>query len=81
MRLGPDDYKKPLQILKAKRGLIVHVVDIFDFPGSAYPALEEIVGSTNPVLVVANKADLLLSMGPDAVWLRRGFGIKATGWG
>ena len=38
---------------------MVAVVDLFDFDGSFPPDLPQIVGPSNPLIVVANKADLL----------------------
>ncbi len=49
------------------------IVDIFDFNGSWLPGLHRFVGK-NPVLLVANKADLLpKSVKPKKVinWLKR----------
>lgn len=62
-----DDYKRHLQPLRNRKGLDVLVVDAFDFPGSVYSGLEDIIGPDNPILVVANKADLLLNMQTDKV--------------
>lgn len=71
--LTDDDFLKILNGLGTEEGLIVKIVDIFDFNGSFLPGLHRFVGK-NKVLLVANKADLL----PKSVkskkvvnWLRR----------
>ncbi len=56
--LTDDDFLKILNGLGTKKGLIVKIVDIFDFNGSWLPGLHRFVGN-NPILLVANKADLL----------------------
>ncbi len=56
--LTDDDFLRILNGLGQQEGLIVKIVDIFDFNGSWLPGLHRFVGS-NPVLLVANKADLL----------------------
>ncbi|OCS88501.1 ribosome biogenesis GTPase YqeH [Caryophanon tenue] len=71
--LTDDDFLRILNGLGQQDGLIVKIVDIFDFNGSWLPGLHRFVGK-NPVLLVANKVDLL----PKSVkhnkvinWLRR----------
>ncbi|KMK93882.1 ribosome biogenesis GTPase YqeH [Rossellomorea marisflavi] len=56
--LTDDDFLKILNEIGDSEGLIVKVVDIFDFNGSWLPGLHRFVGS-NPILLVGNKADLL----------------------
>lgn len=56
--LTDDDFLRILNGLGEQQGLIVKIVDIFDFNGSWLPGLHRFVGK-NPVLLVANKADLL----------------------
>ncbi|MEK4230075.1 ribosome biogenesis GTPase YqeH [Solibacillus sp. FSL H8-0538] len=56
--LTDDDFLRILNGLGEQEGLIVKIVDIFDFNGSWLPGLHRFVGK-NPVLLVANKADLL----------------------
>ncbi|MFF5995580.1 ribosome biogenesis GTPase YqeH [Lysinibacillus sp. KU-BSD001] len=56
--LTDDDFLRILNGLGQQEGLIVKIVDIFDFNGSWLPGLHRFVGK-NPVLLVANKADLL----------------------
>ncbi|MBM7607010.1 ribosome biogenesis GTPase YqeH [Lysinibacillus composti] len=71
--LTDDDFLRILNGLGEQEGLIVKIVDIFDFNGSWLPGLHRFVGK-NPVLLVANKADLLpKSVKPKKVvnWLKR----------
>lgn len=70
--LTDDDFLRILNGLSTQEGLIVKVVDIFDFNGSFIPGLHRFVGK-NPVLLVANKLDLLpKSVKPKKVvhWLK-----------
>ncbi len=56
--LTDDDFLKILNGIGETDGLVVKVVDIFDFNGSWLPGLHRFVGN-NKVLLVGNKADLL----------------------
>jgi len=56
--LTDDDFLKILNGLSEVEGLIVKIVDIFDFNGSWLPGLHRIVGK-NPILLIGNKEDLL----------------------
>ncbi|WP_312753043.1 ribosome biogenesis GTPase YqeH [Rummeliibacillus suwonensis] len=56
--LTDDDFLRILNGLSKHEGLIVKIVDIFDFNGSWLPGLHRFVGN-NQVLLIANKADLL----------------------
>src|SRR5690606_14087653 len=56
--LTDDDFLKILNGLGERKGLIVKIVDIFDFNGSWLPGLDRFVVS-NDILLIANKADLL----------------------
>ncbi|EPD54360.1 ribosome biogenesis GTPase YqeH [Paenisporosarcina sp. HGH0030] len=56
--LTDDDFLRILNSLGNEQGLIVKIVDIFDFNGSWLPGLHRFVGN-NPILLVANKVDLL----------------------
>lgn len=73
--LQDEDYLRILHEIGDRKGLVVKVVDIFDFEGSWLPGLTRFVG--NRVLVVANKSDLLpKSVNRDRLirWLKK----KAT---
>jgi 30S ribosome assembly GTPase len=56
--LTDDDFLKILNEIGNSEGLIVKIVDIFDFNGSWLPGLHRFVGS-NPILLIGNKVDLL----------------------
>src|SRR5699024_11344984 len=56
--LTDDDFLRLLNQIGESDSLIVNVVDIFDFIGSAFPGLHRFVGK-NDVLLVGNKSDLL----------------------
>ncbi|KAJ2847606.1 nitric oxide associated protein 1 [Coemansia brasiliensis] len=49
-----------LRFLQYKPNIMIIVVcDLFDIPGSLIPHLGDIIGSRHPVILVANKSDLL----------------------
>ncbi|KAJ1961427.1 nitric oxide associated protein 1 [Dipsacomyces acuminosporus] len=51
---------RALKFLRYRTNLLVVVVcDLFDIPGSLIPNLGEFIGDRHPVILVANKADLL----------------------
>ncbi|MCG7338568.1 ribosome biogenesis GTPase YqeH [Staphylococcus sp. ACRSN] len=56
--LDSEDFLNLLNGLADKRGIIVNVVDVFDFEGSFINALKRIVGNKK-IILVANKLDLL----------------------
>ncbi|MBO8177597.1 MAG: ribosome biogenesis GTPase YqeH [Bacillus sp. (in: Bacteria)] len=56
--LTDDDFLKILNEIGQSNGLVVKIVDIFDFNGSWLTGLHRFVGK-NPILLVGNKADLL----------------------
>jgi len=71
--LSQEQFRKLLLPLKEKKAVILALVDLFDFSGSVLPELDEIAGD-NPVILAANKADLLPSqMGQNRAenWVRR----------
>jgi ribosome biogenesis GTPase YqeH len=55
--LNEDDFLRILNHIGLTTGLVVHIVDLFDFEGSIISSLERFVGS-NPIILVANKIDL-----------------------
>ena len=59
VELGAEDFYKLIKTLSKKDGLIVKVVDIFDFSGSCIENDIDIVGNNKDILLVANKLDLL----------------------
>lgn len=59
LELGAEDFYKLIKTLSKKDGLIVKVVDIFDFSGSWIEDVIDIVGNNKDIVLVANKLDLL----------------------
>lgn len=71
--LSQESFRDLLKPLHLKPAVIIALVDLFDFAGSILPELDMVAG-TNPVIVAANKVDLLpASMGSARVenWVRR----------
>lgn len=71
--LSQQKFRDLLRPIRDKPAVIIALVDLFDFSGSVLPELDIIAGD-NPVIIAANKADLLSSkMGPQRVesWVRR----------
>ena len=71
--LSQEKFRELLRPIRDKPAVIIALVDIFDFSGSVLPELDAIAGD-NPVILAANKADLLPSqMGRTRVenWVRR----------
>lgn len=56
--INDGDFLEMVHQIHRKTGLIVHVVDLFDLDGTLLHSLRRIAGD-NPVLLVANKIDLL----------------------
>ena len=54
-----DEYLKNLQEIKKAKGLIVYIVDLFDFEGTLIYNINDIL-QTNNILLVLNKVDLFL---------------------
>ena len=59
MNVKPEDYPKALSHIKDKKGLVVLVTDLTDFPGSVWPDIFELLGKNKSVILVGNKVDLL----------------------
>lgn len=71
--LSQRRFRELLKPIRDKPAVIIALVDVFDFAGSVLPELDMIAGD-NPVIVAANKVDLLpKKMGPARVenWVRR----------
>lgn len=59
VEVSDNDFKKIVEeIKKVKSGLIVYVLDLFDFNGSRIENLHELVGQKD-IFVIANKRDLM----------------------
>ncbi|WP_204438001.1 ribosome biogenesis GTPase YqeH [Amphibacillus cookii] len=54
-----SDFLKMISQISETKGLIVKIVDIFDFSGSFIDSLHRLTGSDNPIILVGNKLDLL----------------------
>lgn len=70
--LTGDDFLKILNGIGEKDGMVVKIVDIFDFNGSWISGLHRFVGNKN-ILLIGNKADLLpKSINPNKVinWMK-----------
>jgi 50S ribosome-binding GTPase len=71
--LSQEKFRDLLRPIREKPAVIIALVDLFDFSGSVLPELDNIAGD-NPVIIAANKADLLPSkMGQVRAenWVRR----------
>lgn len=71
--LTDDDFIRILNSIGQTQGLVVKIVDIFDFDGSWLPGLHRFVGN-NKILLVGNKVDLLpKSVKPNKVinWMKQ----------
>lgn len=71
--LSQESFRQLLRPISDKEAVLIALVDLFDFAGSVLPELDGIAGD-NPVILAANKADLLPSkMGIVRVesWVRR----------
>ena len=70
--LSGDDFLNILNGIGAKDGLVVKIVDIFDFNGSWINGLQRFVGKKD-ILLIGNKADVLpKSLNPNKLinWMR-----------
>jgi hypothetical protein len=71
--MSQEQFREMLRPISEKAAVVVALVDLFDFGGSVLRELDGIAGD-NPVILAANKADLLPSqMGKQRVenWVRR----------
>jgi hypothetical protein len=71
--MSQEKFKNLLKPISEKTAVIIALIDLFDFTGSVLKELDGIAGD-NPVILAANKADLLPSkMGKQRAenWVRR----------
>lgn len=71
--LSQEQFRDLLRPISEKTAVIVALIDLFDFGGSVLRELDGIAGE-NPVILAANKADLMPSqMGKNRIenWVRR----------
>jgi len=71
--LSPQNFQRILSRIRDEKCVVIYLIDLFDFQGTFLNNLDEIVGS-NPVVLAANKVDLL-PKGANAAqttrWIRR----------
>ncbi|MBH0229946.1 ribosome biogenesis GTPase YqeH [Halobacillus yeomjeoni] len=68
-----DDFLEMLNQISSNEGLIVQLVDIFDFNGSFISGVRRLTGN-NPVILVGNKMDVLpksVNPGKVKLWLKK----------
>jgi len=73
VEMSDDDFLRILHKIGESKGLVVKIVDMFDFNGSWLKGLPRFVGS-NPILLVGNKVDLLpqnLNLNKMKNWLQQ----------
>ncbi|WP_211226525.1 ribosome biogenesis GTPase YqeH [Pontibacillus halophilus] len=73
VELTDHDFLEMLNTIGDSNGLIVKIIDIFDFNGSFIQGLPRFTGN-NPIILVGNKADLLpKSVNPNKVkqWMQK----------
>lgn len=68
-----DDFLRMVSSIRESKGLIVHIIDIFDVNGTLIKSLPRITGD-NPIILVGNKLDVLpKSTNPNKLihWLKK----------
>ncbi len=71
VELTDDDFLSMLNEISSKDALIVNLVDVFDFNGTAVSGMQRFAGD-NPLIIVGNKVDLIpnvISQGKIRQWL------------
>lgn len=56
--MDDDDFLQMIASIRNEKGLIVHLIDLFDVNGTLLSSLPRLIGN-NPVILVGNKVDLL----------------------
>ncbi|XP_041042258.1 nitric oxide-associated protein 1 isoform X1 [Carcharodon carcharias] len=59
VRVPEGEYRRLLGRIAQEQALVLYMLDLLDLSGSLIPDLRQLVGERNPVLVVANKTDLI----------------------
>ncbi|XP_038660401.1 nitric oxide-associated protein 1-like [Scyliorhinus canicula] len=59
VRVPEGEYRRLLGRIAQERALVLYMMDLLDLSGSLIPDLRRLVGERNPVLVLANKTDLI----------------------
>ncbi|XP_053319687.1 nitric oxide-associated protein 1 [Spea bombifrons] len=57
--VSKEEYRNIVSNIRAKKGLVIFMVDILDLPNSVFPELLDDVGENKKILVLGNKIDLL----------------------
>jgi len=68
--LSTEEYLKVLSELSTKRALVLLMVDVVDFPSSLFPNISKLISPGSEVIIVGNKADILLKSEKDKLWDR-----------
>ncbi|KAF2361449.1 P-loop containing nucleoside triphosphate hydrolase [Trinorchestia longiramus] len=55
----PDSYLNVLKPMTTRYSLVLVLVDVMEVPYSIHPSIMDVIGRDQPVIVVANKVDLL----------------------
>lgn len=58
VNIEDDEFLQMIASIRNKKGLIVHLIDLFDVNGTLLSNLPRLIGN-NPVILVGNKVDLL----------------------
>ncbi|GCC29786.1 hypothetical protein chiPu_0008228 [Chiloscyllium punctatum] len=59
VRVPEGEYRRLLGRIAQESALVLYMLDLLDLSGSLIPGLQRLVGERNPVLVLANKVDLI----------------------
>ncbi|XP_048450614.1 nitric oxide-associated protein 1 isoform X3 [Rhincodon typus] len=59
VRVQEGEYRRLLGRIAQESALVLYMLDLLDLSGSLIPDLRRLVGERNPVLVLANKIDLI----------------------
>jgi len=66
--LSSEEYLNSLSDLITKRALVLLMVDVLDFPSSLFPNISQLISRHSEVVIIGNKADLLLESEKSKVW-------------
>ncbi|XP_044753362.1 nitric oxide-associated protein 1 isoform X2 [Coccinella septempunctata] len=83
VQVSDSDYPEVLKNISARKGVVILMVDVTDFPCSIWPGIADIFHKM-PILVVGNKVDLLPKDSPNYLnQIKRNLkdSIKAYGFG
>ncbi|XP_067886496.1 nitric oxide-associated protein 1 [Heterodontus francisci] len=59
VRVPEGEYRRLVGRIAQEQALVLYMLDLLDLSGSLIPDLRQLVGEHNPVLVLANKTDLI----------------------